>query len=104
MYQFIFACLLTMALLLCSTHFAGAQSYLCREPTPPYCVQDHGTFESSYHFKLCRERVESYVETVDDYVACLVREVEREISAAQDNAEDTVDVFNCRARGRSYCP
>ena len=78
----------------------------CSEPSAPYCATSYGEFTDQYDFERCKREMENYASEVDDYIACLQREVDSAISEARQESEsaigeynDAVESFNRRARG-----
>ncbi len=91
----------------------------CFEPSAPSCVSGYGPFESEWEFDSCRREVVSFQAEVEDYLACLQRDLADEAEriqseatteiedasreannladAAIDEAEQVVDDFNDRS-------
>jgi hypothetical protein len=89
---------------------AGVESSMalgyCSEPSAPFCATRYGEFDDEYDFDSCRRDMENYASEVEEYIACLQREVDDVVAEAQRESEsalseynDAVDSFNRRARG-----
>ncbi|MGX3010968.1 hypothetical protein ACWIUD_05310 [Helicobacter sp. 23-1044] len=66
------------------------------QPSEPYCVDSKYTYEDEYRFKSCKREVERYLQDLDKYVVCVANE-------AQEQAQKTINKFNCYASGESFC-
>lgn len=82
---------------------AAMQSLYCTEPSEPYCIDAYGTFEDEFSFELCRGEMERYLQEVDRYTECIIDEAQREIEEARREADETVERFNCKAQGNTFC-
>jgi hypothetical protein len=83
---------------------SSASAYLdlrrCYEPSEPTCVSDDFAFRSDWGFQSCRSQVERFRSEVEEYLDCQRRNQRSAIEAL--NA--TIERFNCRARGGTFCP
>ena len=77
---------------------ARAAAY-CSEPSAPFCVNSFGTYDDEWSFERCKSQVESYISDVEDYIDCL----DREKIDVTDEANKTIERFNCKARKGTYC-
>lgn len=92
--------LVSLLMLYMSSTLASGQTYhSCFEPDPPSCIDRYGTFDDEWSFDRCRRDVESYVEEVSTFRDCLAQWHE----AVGDEAAATIERFNCKARGESFC-
>ena len=57
------------------------------------------TYEDEFAFNSCRRQVTQYLNGVDRYVDCLAQ---RQDDALND-ANRTIEQFNCRTEGRAFC-
>ncbi len=79
---------------------ADAFSGYCTEPSPPYCIDGFNTFDDEWAFNSCKQEVESYLDSVNTFQSCLNDLLEQ----VRSEASNTVDKFNCRAEGNTFCP
>ena len=68
----------------------------CFEPLEPYCVNSSYTYESQSSFDFCRREVENYSKKWQEFINCNVK-------CATNKISKTIDRFNCKASGKSYC-
>lgn len=95
---------IAMSVVLVGVLLATETYAFCYKPDPPYCIDAFGTFESDWSFNNCKSEVESYLSETDEYVSCIVRKAQRDSEEAQSEADDTIERFNCKAKGNSFCP
>lgn len=81
---------------------ASSEYLYCNKPDEPYCVNSYGNFDE-WSFRQCRMEVEHYMREIEDFRECITREVQRLDMEAVQEANETVDRFNCKARGESFC-
>lgn len=81
---------------------ASSEYVLCTKPSEPYCVSSYGDFDE-WSFRQCRMEVEHYMRELKDFRECITREVQRLDMEAVQEANETIDRFNCKARGESFC-
>jgi len=48
--------------------------------------------------------VEGYVDEVNRYIRCVRDEADQNASTATLEADETIERFNCKAEGNTYCP
>lgn len=82
-----------LALMVCLLPVNAFAISYCSEPSKPYCADMYMPFDSSFDFEMCKNEVESYVSSVNDYVSCL----QNEASEKQREANSVIDSFNTRA-------
>ena len=94
-------CAATALLLLEATAVSPARAQtLCSAPIAPFCVDLASTYDDPGTIDRCRQDVEAFIVQLDDYAACLDRQVE-ELRGEQKTLEES---FNCRAEGGQDCP
>lgn len=81
-----------------------AQSIYCSKPEPPYCIDGYNTFENEYSFRDCKFDMERYLDDIERYTQCLFDEADTMASEARREANETIERFNCKAEGNSFCP
>lgn len=93
---------------------ASISTLYCSSPRKPSCVNAYGTFDESFSFEICRSYMERFLRDVDRYAECIndqaqqaideiVEEAQREIAEAREEADEAVELFNCKAQGNSIC-
>lgn len=93
-----------VAVLVLSSTAGQAQLYRsCSKPPEPYCITSSYTYDDDYTFSRCRSDLEFYLQSVDRYTDCLRDQYEREVEEAIQGANQSIDHFNCRARGNTMC-
>lgn len=80
----------------------SAEYLFCTKPSEPYCVGSYGDFDE-WSFQQCRDEVERYVKQVGSFRDCMADEVQRLDAEAVRAADKTIERFNCKARGESFC-
>ena len=75
----------------------------CLEPSAPYCISSPFTFDDQFSFDQCKRSVERYLEEVAEYQQCTVRAANAEVERARIAANETIEEFNCRAQGNTFC-
>lgn len=84
---------------LLNAHPAAATGYYCTEPREPSCISSYGGFDDEWEFNMCKTEVEQYLDDVSRFQTCLA-----DWHGAIDNeANDVIESFNCKARGDNYC-
>ncbi len=81
----------TMALALSGAP-ALAQSY-CSRPLPPNCLATLQHTDDEGFFQICRSQVSRYLTDVNTFRQCVT-----------DEANRTIERFNCKARREVFCP
>lgn len=79
---------------------AEALALYCTRPNAPYCLNRYSAFDDEWEFRRCKSEVERYLSDVDSYTRCLADEA----SDLRRESNDTVNRFNCMARGSRHCP
>ncbi len=77
---------------------AMAQGY-CYRPSVPYCITSYSTYTDDFAFQSCRRNLQNYLSDVSSYVQCL----QRLANDVNQEADDAVRRFNCRAAGNTIC-
>ena len=54
-------------------------------------------------FDLCRTEIESYQRRIRTYIACRLEEVEDQSNELQRKLNETIETYNCYARGEDFC-
>jgi len=78
---------------------ASAQT-LCSAPIAPLCVSVETTYADPATTDRCRQNLDTYAAALDDYGACLDRQME-ELRQDRRAMEES---FACRAGGLEDCP
>jgi len=78
---------------------ASAQT-LCSAPIAPLCVDLETTYADPATTDRCRQDLDGHAAAIEDYGACLERQIE-ELRRARRDLEDS---FVCRAGGLEDCP
>lgn len=93
---------------------AQEQAGECTEPEQPYCIYDSATYASQETYNACKQRVDAFTKTHEQYVACLKQNFETEMQALQRSQQDelnaaidrgniVVDRFNCLQKEQGDC-
>ena len=77
-----------------------AAKTFCSEPVTPFCSNRGAVFEDEQSRERCRDEVNSYLEKMREFVACLSTQQEE----ARRHAEEIEARFECMAAGRDDCP
>ena len=76
----------------------------CSEPSEPSCVDMLGISRDEFSMSMCRSEIESYLSDIETYIDCRVGELEDEQRQLRDDADRSIERFNCYARGEDFCP
>jgi hypothetical protein len=71
----------------------------CAPPVSPSCFQREETYREPANAEACQKEIDEYINVALNYRTCLEEEIERAVK----NANDTIDTFKCRAKGRLNC-
>jgi|SaaInlStandDraft_3_1057020.scaffolds.fasta_scaffold99143_1 hypothetical protein len=81
---------------------ASALSY-CSEPREPSCLLMLGMNRDENQLDWCRSEIEGFVKSTDRYLECLENQLVDQKSEHLKKANESIEKFNCYARGDDFC-